>query len=153
VESDATRMCELLIGLPDVIVLGVVDEPGLLVVQVESAGLLRECLGCREPGRVRARAKVTFVDLPCFGRPTRLVWHKHRLACHNTLCAMVSWTLEGTRIAAPRMLLTDRAGRWVTEQVGRHGRTVNEVATEVACDSQTVIAPATCGRPCSSGAG
>jgi transposase len=139
VESDATRMCELLIGLPDITVLGIVDEPGPLVVHVESAGLVRACLGCREPGRVRARAKVTLVDLPCFGRPTRLVWHKHRLACHNTVCAMVSWTLEDTRIAAPRMLLTDRAGRWVTEQVGRHGRTVNEVATELACDWHTVM--------------
>jgi hypothetical protein len=27
--------------------------------------------------------------------------------------------------------MTDRAGRWVTEQVGRHGRTVNEVAVEL----------------------
>jgi transposase len=139
VESDATRMCELLVGLPDVVVLGVVDGDGPLVVHVESAGLVRACLGCSRPGRVRARAKVTLVDLPCFGRPTRLVWHKRRMSCHNSLCAMVSWTLADIRIAAPRMLLTDRAGRWVTEQVGRHGRTVNEVATELACDWHTVM--------------
>ena len=44
-ESDATRMCELLIGLPDVTVLGIVDEPGPLVVHVESAGLFGACLG------------------------------------------------------------------------------------------------------------
>ena len=34
--------------------------------------------------------------------------------------------------------MTDRAGRWVTEQVGRHGRTVNEVAVELGCDWHTV---------------
>jgi hypothetical protein len=34
--------------------------------------------------------------------------------------------------------MTDRAGRWVTEQVGRHGRTVNEVALELDCDWHTV---------------
>lgn len=34
--------------------------------------------------------------------------------------------------------MTDRAGRWVTEQVGRWGRTVNEVAVELGCDWHTV---------------
>ena len=41
-------------------------------------------------------------------------------------------------VAAPRLVMTDRAGRWVTEQVGRHGRTVNEVAGELGCDWHTV---------------
>ena len=36
------------------------------------------------------------------------------------------------------MGLTDRAGRWATEQVGRHGRTVSEVADDLACDWHTV---------------
>ena len=34
--------------------------------------------------------------------------------------------------------MTDRAGRWVTEQVGRLGRTVNELADELGCDWHTV---------------
>jgi transposase len=51
---------------------------------------------------------------------------------------MGSWTGEDLRIAAPRLALTDRAGRWVTEQVGRWGRTVNEVAIELGCDWHTV---------------
>ena len=34
--------------------------------------------------------------------------------------------------------MTDRAGRWVTDQVGRRGRTVNEVARELGCDWHTV---------------
>jgi transposase len=34
--------------------------------------------------------------------------------------------------------MTDRAARWVTLQVGRHGRTVNEVARELGCDWHTV---------------
>ena len=131
-------MCELLVGLPDVTVLGVVDGPALLEVHVESRGLPRSCIGCERTGWVRARSKVTLVDLPCFGRATRLVWHKVRLSCPNPGCAMVSWTIEDPRIAPARMVLTDRAGRWVTERVGRHGRTVNEVAGELACDWHTV---------------
>ena len=34
--------------------------------------------------------------------------------------------------------MTDRAGRWVTVQVGREGRTVAEVARELGCDWHTV---------------
>jgi hypothetical protein len=36
--------------------------------------------------------------------------------------------------------MTDRAGRWVTVQVGREGRTVAEVARELGCDWHTVMA-------------
>jgi transposase len=36
------------------------------------------------------------------------------------------------------LALTDRAGRWVTEQVGRNDRTVNEVAVELGCDWHTI---------------
>ncbi len=36
------------------------------------------------------------------------------------------------------MSLTDRAGRWVTLQVGRHGRAVSDVAFELGCDWHTV---------------
>jgi hypothetical protein len=34
--------------------------------------------------------------------------------------------------------MTDRAGRWVTEQVGRLGRAVNEIAVELGCDWHTI---------------
>lgn len=34
--------------------------------------------------------------------------------------------------------MTDRAGRWATEQVGWAGRTVAEVARELGCDWHTV---------------
>ena len=34
--------------------------------------------------------------------------------------------------------MTDRAGRWATEQVGRYARAVNEIAKELGCDWHTV---------------
>ena len=34
--------------------------------------------------------------------------------------------------------MTDRAGRWVTVQVGRYGRSVTEVAGELGCAWHTV---------------
>jgi transposase len=81
---------------------------------------------------------VELVDLPCFGRPTRLLWHKCRWRCPEPSCPVASWTEEDQRIGAPRMAMSDRAGRWVTEQVGRHARSVNEIALELGCDWHTV---------------
>ena len=129
--TDPTRMCELLVGLPAVRIVGVVDEGGApLWVHVEMVGERPSCPRCASAAVVKDRDRVELVDLPAFARQTRLVWHKHRWVCPNRACAMRSWTGEEARIASPRLALTDRAGRWVTEQVGRRGRTVNEIAVE-----------------------
>lgn len=87
---------------------------------------------------IKDRPSVELVDLPCFGRAVRLVWRKRRWSCPDAACATGSWTEDVPAIAARRLVMTDRAGRWVTEQVGRHGRTVNEVAGELGCDWHTV---------------
>jgi len=138
-ETDPTRMCALVVGLPEVTVLGVDDRPGEpLVVHVEQAGGRPWCHSCGGLSRVKDRAEVVFADLPCFGRPARLCWHKVRLACPDRDCERGSWTWEDSRIAAPRQVMTDRAGRWATWQVGRLGRTVAEVARELGCDWHTV---------------
>ena len=109
---DATRMCEVLVGLPDVEVLGVVDVADAPVEVVIEQRIARpNCVVCGGPARVKARPEVTFVDLPCFGRAARLVWRKHRWECPTVSCVTGSWTGEDVRIAAPRMGLTDRAGR------------------------------------------
>ncbi len=87
---------------------------------------------------MKDRPEVELVDLPVFGRQARLMWRKHRWSCADPSCPVGSWTGEDGRIAAARLALTDRAGRWVTEQVGRWGRTINEVAVELGCDWHTV---------------
>lgn len=138
-ECDPTRVCELLVGLPDVNVLGVVDEVDTpIVVHVETRDARPLCARCAGVVVVKDRSSVALVDLPCFGRAARLVWRKRRWSCPDPTCATGSWTEDVPAIAAPRLVMTDRAGRWVTEQVGRHGRTVNEVASELGCDWHTV---------------
>lgn len=137
-ESNATRMCELLIGLPDINVLGVVDhDDGPLEIHVESHAD-RTCIGCGQRGWIKQRSEITLIDLPCFGRATELVWHKLRLTCRTASCAVFSWTPGDERIASPRVRLTDRAARWATLQVGRFGRAVNDVANELGCDWHTI---------------
>lgn len=138
-EFNPTRMCELLVGLPDVHVTAVEDRPdGPIVVHIEARLEQTWCTECGARAGVKERPVVELVDLACFGRPARLAWRKHRLCCREPLCPAGSWTYVDERIASPSMLLTTRAARWATVQVGRHGRAVSDVADELGCDWHTV---------------
>jgi transposase len=139
VETNATRMCALLVALPDVTVLAVDDQAAQPIrVHVESLPEPAWCRGCGARARVKDRPVVELIDLACFGRAARLVWRKHRWCCPEPLCPTGSWTHVDERIAAPRVAMTARAGRWATIQVGRLGRSVNEVAEDLGCDWHTV---------------
>ncbi|MEZ5258389.1 MAG: hypothetical protein R2705_16245 [Ilumatobacteraceae bacterium] len=59
------------------------------------------------------------------------------MVCVNTGCEIRSWTVQDPRITA-RVRLTDRAGRWATEQVGRYARAINDVAVELSTDWHTI---------------
>ena len=78
-ETDATRVCALLVGLPDVNVVGVVEWPEWLRVVIATESKRPSCCG-RQAHRHGAR-DVVLVDLPVFGRPARLVWRKQRWRC------------------------------------------------------------------------
>jgi len=135
------RMCELLVGLPTVTVLGVVDLLPLAPITVHIETLLegREtCNGCDQTATLKDRDPVMLTDLPVFGRRARLVWLKRRWRCPSRSCRVGSWTELAPEIAARRLGLTDRAGRWATFQVGCHGRSVKEVAGDLGCDWHTV---------------
>ena len=140
-ETDATRMCQLLVGLPTVTVLGVIDEqpdsPIVVVIETVREAVER-CASCGTCAQVKDRDPVLLTDLPVFGRSARLRWRKRRWRCPHVACPAGSWTETAPAIAAPRLGLTDRAGRWATYQVGRHGRTVSEVAADLGCDWHTV---------------
>ena len=138
-ETNPTRMCELLVGLPDVDVNGVGDWPHWLRISISTRNPRPSCPGCA--GRVWRHGldEVELADLPCFGRRTRLVWLKQRWRCPNATCRIVTFVESDARIAADRAAITDRAGGWATFQVGRHGRSVSEVAVDLGCDWHTVM--------------
>ena len=78
-EYDPTRMCELLVGLGDVEVLGIDDKEGApLRVLIRRRVPRPPCGGCGGPLWSDGERPVALVDLPAFGRPVRLVWHKRR---------------------------------------------------------------------------
>ncbi len=132
-------MCELFVDLPDVTVRGVEGnhrEP--LIIHFESKRVDEGCPECGVVAQVKDRPLVTLVDLPVNGRPTSLVWHKRRFHCVELACSTGSWTEQDSRIAFARHLTTDRAGRWLTKQIGKNGRSVQEIAEELGCAWHTV---------------
>lgn len=133
-------MCELLVGLPDVTVIGVGEWPSWLRIVIRTRQSRPACANCATAAHDHGRREVELIDLAVFGRPTRLVWDKQRWRCPNPSCAVATWTEQDPRIASSRCQLTTRAGRWATLQVGRHGRAVSEVAEDLACDWHTVMA-------------
>lgn len=138
-ETNPIRVCELLVGLPDVTVLGVDDAPdGPLRVHIEARTVRPVCQGCDGVVWRKDSDAVELVDLPAFGRSARLILHKQRWECPDRSCPVGSFTQQSLLIAAARGVMTDRAGRWVTKQVGKLGRTVAEVARELGCDWHTV---------------
>ena len=91
---DATRACELLVGLPAVNVLSVIEPlVGRLEVTVESRVSMPSCPTCALRVWVKDRPTVELVDLTCFGRPVTLRWRKHRFWCPRSWCPQtVSYT-------------------------------------------------------------
>ena len=138
-ETDPTRMCELLVGLPDVNIEAVGDWPRWLSVAITTRAERPVCPSCGGGPWRHDVCDVELVDLPCFGRRTRLVWSKSRWRCPNPDCEVVTFVEVDDRIAAERAGITDRAGRWATFQVGHHGRAVSEVAADLGCDWHTVM--------------
>ena len=119
-ETNPIRVCELLVGLPDVTVLGVVDDGGEpLRVHIETRGVRPPCRECRGVVWRKDSDEVELVDLPVFGRPARLVWHKRRWECPDGSCRVRSFTEHAPQVAPARGVMTNRAGRWVTYQVQR----------------------------------
>ena len=112
-------------------------------MHVRRRALRPDCGGCGGGLWSDGERPVELVDLPAFGRPARLVWHKRRWRCPRRGCAVGTFTEQDSEIAPPRERLSTRAGRWATRQAGR-GRALEEVAAELGCSWHPVNASVRC---------
>jgi transposase len=126
-----------LVGLKDVRVLHYERAGPSVALMIEQVTDDVRCPTCGGRAQVKERPVVSYVDLPVYGTPMHLAWKKHRMRCPNQSCLKRTWMLQDHRIAAKNCLLTARAAKWATAQVGG-GRTVSEVAAELDCDWHTV---------------
>jgi len=137
VTAHPIEILEALVGLKDVRVLRYERAgPHVELMIEQEVGEVR-CPGCHGRAQIKERPVVHYVDLPVYGTPMSLAWRKHRMHCRDLRCPTKSWVLGDHRIAAKNCLLTTRAAKWATRQVGG-GRTVSEVAAELDCDWHTV---------------
>ena len=132
-----SEIVQALIGLKDVRVVHYERRGPDVELMIEQVIEDPRCPSCGVRAQVKERPVVRYVDLPVYGTPMRLAWRKHRMRCPDDSCPRRSWVLADHRIAAKNCLLTTRAAKWATVQVGG-GRTVSEVASELACDWHTV---------------
>ena len=81
-------MCELLVGLGEVDLVGINDlgEGARLEVVIRSRKARPVCGACDGSVWSKGYRTVVLVDLPAFGRPVRLGWRKRRWMCPNPDC-------------------------------------------------------------------
>jgi len=137
VVTDPSEILEALVGLKEVRVLHYRRHGPEVELMIEQVVDEVRCPSCGGIAQVKERPVVSYVDLPVYGAAMRLCWKKHRMVCVEDSCPKKSWVLTDHRIAAKQCLLTTRAAKWATVQVGT-GRTVKEVANELDCDWHTV---------------
>jgi transposase len=137
VVTDPSEIVQALVGLKDVRVLHYERQGPNVELMIEQVVGTVECPTCGGRAQVKERPVVHYIDLPVYGTPMKLGWKKHRMRCVTPGCPKRSWVLGDHRIAAKHCLLTTRAAKWATRQVG-FGRTVKEVAGELDCDWHTV---------------
>lgn len=137
VVREPSEVVQALVGLKDVRVLHYRRCGPDVELMIEQVVEQIRCPSCGGATQVKERPVVRYVDLPVYGTPMRLAWRKHRMRCVDVDCSRRSFVLQDHRIAAKGCLLTTRAAKWATVQVGG-GRTVSEVAAELACDWHTV---------------
>ena len=136
--SDGTGLAEALLGLAGFRVLEVSETPAELVVVIETIVEAEGCTGCGSRAVAHERRSTAIRDLPCFGRPARLVWRKRRWRCPEAACDRKTWSETSVHLDA-QVVLTRRAGAEACRQVGELARPVSQVAEEFGVCWWTVM--------------
>ncbi len=126
---DATGFAQALLGLDGFRVLDVCEAAQELVITIESTLDRVGCADCGVRAQSQDRVTVDIRDLPCFGRPARLVLIKRRWRCREELCDAKTWT-ELSEHVDTQAVITRRAGVEACRQVGQLARPVSRVAQE-----------------------
>lgn len=127
--SDGIGLAEALLGLDGFRVLEVHETSEELVITIESTADRVGCARCGVRAEAHDRMSIHVRDLPCFGRPARLVWRKRRWRCRERLCDAKTWTERCEHVDA-QAVITRRAGMEACRQVGELARPVSRVAIE-----------------------
>ncbi len=134
-----TGLAEAILGLDGFRVLAVDESSMEVVITVETTSSVVGCRSCGVLAETHDRLRVEVRDLPCFGRPARLVWLKRRWRCREDECPAKTWTEQVPDAVPARAVLTVRAGADATRQVGELAQLVASVARELGVCWWTVM--------------
>jgi transposase len=90
-ERDAAKMLELILGMPNVRVLGAEATSALVRIEVESTNDTPVCPRCGAQAELLSTKSEEKVDLPIMGRPSRLVVKRRRWRCPTAHCPVTKW--------------------------------------------------------------
>jgi transposase len=136
--SDSTGLAEALLGLDGFRVWAVTATAAEVVIEIEPTAAVVRCPECGTRAVAHERMRVDVRDVPCFGRPARLVWRKRRWCCAEPVCDAKTRTQPST-VVDRQAVLTRRVGAEACRQMGELARPVSEVAEELGVCWWTVM--------------
>ncbi len=128
---------DALLGVDGVHVSSVTATGTGLLLGVETGVDLAGCPDCGVVAVGHGRRQVGLHDIPCFGRPVRLLWAKRVWRCPDPDCPRATFTEEHP-LAGPRAKLTTRAVGWATDALQRFDTSVSALAHQLGVSWHTV---------------
>ncbi|WP_154546570.1 transposase family protein [Scrofimicrobium canadense] len=106
--SDPTLILQALVSLKDTRVLEYRRDRAVQYLRVWQIVKDPLCPGCGGRAWVKDRVEVSYIDLPVYGKPMRLVWRKHRFWCPRLDCQKKSWVGTDPMTLARTLTATSR---------------------------------------------
>ena len=122
--SDAAAV---LVGMPEFVVRGAVEDDGEVWVLIETPAGVTGCPGCGTRAQSKGRRRTRVRDLESCGRPVVVVWNKRRWRCPDPDCDVATWSEQVESIAS-RAVLSERARYEIFRRIGEEARSTAEVA-------------------------
>lgn len=98
------KMLELLVGMPNVRVLGVETSPDLVRIEIESTIDRVSCARCGAEAELLGTKSDEKVDLPVMGTPSRFIVQRRRWRCPTASCPVTKWLEPDPTDADPASL-------------------------------------------------
>jgi transposase len=127
------RFCDradALLDVPGVHITSVTEAASGPVVHVETDQTLAGCPACGVVAIGHGRRRTPLRDIPCFGRPVRLIWAKRLWRCPDEHCPTTVFSEEHA-LAGKRVVLTNRAIRWAVDALERYDTSVSALAHQL----------------------
>jgi transposase len=90
-ERDPVKMLELVLGIPDVRILGVESTTRHIRIELESTRDGARCSRCGSEAVLVGTRVEEMVDLPIMGTPPRLLVNRRRFECPSPTCGAKRW--------------------------------------------------------------